>query len=36
MGQLEISHVENKKIREFMLRGTISTTWGLGNVAIKL
>lgn len=28
-------HVEKKKIRELILRDTISTTWGLDNVAIK-
>lgn len=35
MGQLEIRHIENRKVREFMLRDTIQTTWSLDNAVIK-
>lgn len=35
MSPLETRHVENKKMREFILRNTISATQGLDNVAIN-
>lgn len=35
MAQLETRHIENKKIREVLLRDTVSTTWVLDNVALK-